>query len=300
MIGIVGAGAFGTALARVAAGPVTLWSRNPHHPAMLPLHVQVTQDLRRLDGADAVLLCIPMQALAGFLPAAGLDGQRLVACCKGLDLSTLQGASGVIAVTCPAAVPAVLTGPGFAADIAEGLPTALTLACRDDDIGQALQSRLSTQTLRLYRTTDVTGAELGGALKNVIAIAAGVVIGAGLGESARAALMTRGFAEMQRLALTIGARTETLGGLAGMGDLILTCTSDKSRNFSFGRGLGSGNRAPTAATVEGIATARAARDLALRTGIDMPVTQTVADLLDDRIGIADAVRQLLNRPLKQE
>jgi glycerol-3-phosphate dehydrogenase (NAD(P)+) len=300
MIGIVGGGAFGTALARVLQGPVAVWARNPQQLSSLPPHVLVTHDLRDLDGADAVLLCIPMQALAGFLSGAGLKGRRLVACCKGIDLSTLQGASGVIAAFCPKAVPAILTGPGFAADIAAGLPTALTLACRDDDVGQGLQSLISTRTLRLYRTNDVTGAELGGALKNVMAIAAGVVIGAGLGESARAALMTRGFAEMQRLALALGARAETLGGLAGMGDLILTCTSDTSRNFSFGRGLGSGHSAAAVATVEGIATARAARNLALRMGIEMPVTQIIVDLLDDRIAIADGVQQLLNRPLKQE
>lgn len=298
MIGIAGAGAFGTALAAVLPGPVVLWAREAGRVLPLP-GVRVTSDLAELRAADAVLLCVPMQALSAFLAGAGLDGQRLVACCKGIDLATLRGPSAVIAAACPVAVPAVLTGPSFAADIAAGLPTALTLACADDTVGAQLQTLLSGATLRLYRTTDVTGAELGGALKNVIAIAAGMVMGAGLGQSARAALMTRGCAEIQRLALALGARAETLGGLSGLGDLVLTCTSAQSRNFCHGQALGAA-RVPEAATVEGIATARAARDLAAQLRLDMPITRTVADVLDARLSIAQAVQGLLNRPLKQE
>jgi len=300
MIGIAGAGAFGTALALALPGPVVLWARDVARVRALPPRVRLTPDLRDLDGAQAVLLCMPMQALAGFLAGAGLDGQRLVACCKGIDLATLQGASSLIAAACPASIPVVLTGPSFATDIAAGLPTALTLACRDEATGRDLQGLLSNATLRLYRTTDVTGAELGGALKNVIAIAAGVVMGAGLGQSARAALMTRGFAEMQRLALALGARAETLAGLSGFGDLVLTCTSAQSRNFRHGQAMGAGHSPDATATVEGVATARAARDLAARLGVDMPITETVAALLDDRLSIAQAVQSLLNRPLKQE
>lgn len=300
MIGIAGAGAFGSALALALPGPVTLWARDVTRVRSFPARIRLTDDLADLNGAQAILLCVPMQALAGVLARASLDGQTLVACCKGIDLVTLQGASSLIASACPASVPAVLTGPGFAADIAAGLPTALTLACADPVVGAGLQDLLSTRSLRLYRTTDVIGAELGGALKNVIAIAAGVVIGAGLGQSARAALMTRGFAEMQRLALALGAQAETLGGLSGLGDLVLTCTSTQSRNFCFGQALGAGQPQDPAATVEGIATARAARALAARIGVDMPVTETVAALLDQTISIAQATQNLLSRPLKQE
>ena len=232
MIGIVGAGAFGTALA-VALGregrPVTLWARDAAHVAEMartrtnaarlpgvefPEAIAVTSEIEHLKGAEAVLLSLPMQALRGFLhenPA--LNGQSLVACCKGVDLLTLNGPTALIAAACPQSVTAILTGPSFAADIARGLPTALTLASAT---GEALQHLLSTPTLRIYRTTDVIGAELGGALKNVIAIAAGVVMGAGLGDSARAALMTRGYAEMVRLAQALGARAETLAGLSGL------------------------------------------------------------------------------------
>ena len=177
----------------------------------------------------------------------------------------------------------VLTGPSFAADIARGLPTALTLAC-DDAQASALQELLSTATLRLYRTDDIIGAELGGALKNVIAIAAGVVVGAGLGESARAALVTRGYAEMQRFALALGARAETLAGLSGLGDLILTCTSPQSRNYAHGIALGAG-KVPPQATVEGVATARAVVRIALEKRIEMPVSSMVARLVAGEIAV---------------
>ena len=249
-----------------------------------------------------MLLAVPAQALRGVLAgmSARLDGRVLVACCKGVDLATLEGPATLIAAACPAATVAVLTGPSFAADIARGLPTALTLACADAAAGVALQHRLSTPVLRLYRTTDVTGAELGGALKNVIAIAAGVVIGAGLGDSARAALMTRGYAEMTRMALALGARAETLAGLSGFGDLVLTCTSAQSRNFRFGQTLGRGEPFDPSVTVEGVATARAVSVLAGRRGLDMPITAMVAALLDRRLTIAEAVAALLSRPLKQE
>jgi glycerol-3-phosphate dehydrogenase (NAD(P)+) len=182
-------------------------------------------------------------------------------------------------------------------DIARGLPTALTLATTD---GAVLQELLSTQTLRIYRTDDVVGAELGGALKNVIAIAAGVVIGAGLGDSARAALMTRGYAEMVRLAETLGARPETLAGLSGLGDLVLTCTSPQSRNFRFGHALGAGESFDAKITVEGVSTARAVVKLAASRGLDMPVTAMVNALALGKIALNDAIGQLMSRPLKQE
>jgi glycerol-3-phosphate dehydrogenase (NAD(P)+) len=222
----------------------------------------------------------------------------LVACCKGIDLATLRGPLALIEARRPAAQVAVLTGPSFAADIARGLPTALTLATAGE--GKALQDLLSTPTLRLYRTDDVRGAELGGALKNVIAIAAGTVIGAGLGDSARAALMTRGYAEMVRLAMALGARAETLAGLSGLGDLVLTCTSTQSRNFRYGVALGKGEGFDPAVTVEGVATAHAVRQLAGGLGVDMPVTAMVDALALGQITLNDAIGQLMLRPLKQE
>ena len=196
--------------------------------------------------------------------------------------------------------PSVLTGPSFAADIARGLPTALPLACADDSVGFALLQAIATSALRLYLTNDTVGAELGGALKNVIAIAAGIVIGAGLGDSARAALMTRGFAEMTRLAQSRGARPETLAGLSGFGDLVLTCTSDQSRNFRYGRALGRGDAFDPAVTVEGAATARALVRIAADQGLDLPIAAMVAGLIDRRISVDEAVAALMARPLKKE
>lgn len=317
MIGVVGAGAFGTALAVALARDgraVRLWARDAGHVAQmretgrndarlpgvdLPRNVSVTAEIADLAGAQAVLLSLPMQALQGFLASHGapLNGLPLIACCKGLDLATLRGPTAVIAHACPDSPAAILTGPSFAADIARGLPTALTLAGGDE----ALQHLLSTPTLRLYRTSDVTGAELGGALKNVIAIAAGIVIGAGLGESARAALMTRGYAEMVRFGVALGAREQTLAGLSGLGDLVLTCTSAQSRNFAHGLALGRGV-APAAATVEGVATAQAVVQQALRFGMvaSMPVAAMVAAVTTGKISVEQAVQTLMSRPLKEE
>lgn len=317
-IGILGAGAFGTALAVALArnGTVTLWARDPKQVAEmqasrannrrlpgvdLPENVSVTAEISDV-GGDVLLLAVPMQQMAGFLAAHGaaFAGRALIACSKGIDLGTGFGPSALIARTCPDAMPALLTGPSFAADIARALPTALTLACADDAAGEAMQAQLSTPVLRLYRTTDMTGAELGGALKNVIAIAAGVVIGSGLGDSARAALMTRGFAEMSRFAVARGARPETLAGLSGLGDLVLTCTSQQSRNFRFGQALGAATGFDANTTVEGIATAKAVSNLARTAGIEMPVADMVAALVEQKITVAEATRALLSRPLKQE
>ncbi|MES2433163.1 MAG: NAD(P)H-dependent glycerol-3-phosphate dehydrogenase [Pseudomonadota bacterium] len=316
MIGIVGAGAFGTALA-VALGregrEVRLWARDAAHIAeiaragsnetrlpgvKLPKTVTVTAEIGDLSGSEVVLLSLPMQALRSFLVAnPSLNGQPLVACCKGIDLTSLKGPTALIEAACPDSAFAILTGPSFAADIARGLPTALTLACAE---GEALQHLLSTPTLRLYRTTDVIGAELGGALKNVIAIAAGIVMGAGLGDSARAALMTRGYAEMTRLALALGGRAETLAGLSGFGDLVLTCTSAQSRNFRFGQALGAGEVFDPNVTVEGAATAKAVSNMAETMQIDMPITSMIAALINQNITLPQAISALLSRPLKQE
>lgn len=318
MIGILGAGAFGTALA-VALGksgrPIRLWARDAEQvrsmqqtrrnaralPGVdLPEAVSVHAEIAEIAQGDALLICVPMQALGAVLDAHPETGESspLVACSKGVDLTSLRGPVALIRDRRPGATAAILTGPSFASDIARGLPTALTLAATDR--GAELQELLSTPTLRLYRTDDIIGAELGGALKNVVAIAAGVVIGAGLGDSARAALMTRGYAEMLRLAAALGARPETLAGLSGLGDLVLTCTSPQSRNFRFGAALGRGDAFDPAVTVEGIATARAVLRLAGGLGIEMPVTAMVDALASGRIALNDAIARLMSRPLKQE
>jgi len=317
-IAVLGAGSFGTALAVAlsrAGKPVTLWGRDSARidemrqtrrnearlPGVaLPDGLTLTHDLTEVT-ARIVLLAMPTQTLAGFLAGSGpaLDARMLVACCKGIDLTSLEGPTGVIARLCPDAVPSVLTGPSFAADIARGLPTALTLACADDGFGTQLQEALGTDTLRLYRTTDTIGAELGGALKNVIAIACGAAIAAGLGDSARAALMTRGYAEMQRLAAHLGAKPATLAGLSGFGDLALTCTSALSRNFRFGQSLVSGDAMP-GQTVEGATTAGAALALAQSAGIDMPITAVVTALVAGEMDVTQAMQALLNRPQTTE
>ncbi|WP_372891840.1 NAD(P)H-dependent glycerol-3-phosphate dehydrogenase [Rhodosalinus sp.] len=316
-VGVLGAGAFGTALAIVLAGagrPVTLWAREgaaamqtarenarrlPGPP--FPEALTATGDLAEAAAAETLLLAVPMQRLRALAEgnAARLGDRPLVACCKGVELGTTLGPAGVLAEVLPDAPRAVLTGPSFAADIAAGLPTALTLACADADLGARLQAQLSTPTLRLYRTEDVTGAELGGGLKNVIAIACGAAMGAGLGESARAALMTRGFAEMNRMAQALGAEPTTLAGLSGFGDLVLTCTSEGSRNYRFGLALGRGTEA-AAETVEGAPTARAVAERARRLGVEMPITEAVVAVLDGRMALRAAMDALLARPLREE
>ncbi|MFN0116458.1 MAG: NAD(P)H-dependent glycerol-3-phosphate dehydrogenase [Paracoccaceae bacterium] len=317
-IGVLGAGAFGTALA-IALGragrEVVLWARDPEcaaelargrrnlrylPDARLPESVSVTAEIGKA-AAPVLLLAVPMTALPGLLSHLPEPGDHaLVACAKGIDLTSGLGPSGLIARAHPGAVAAVLSGPSFAADIARGMPTALTLACRDDARGANLQRLLSTPDLRVYRSTDVAGVELGGALKNVIAIASGVVVGAGFGDSARAALVTRGFAEMTRLAIALGARAETLSGLSGLGDLILTATSPQSRNFRYGLAIGSGTAPDAGLTVEGVATARAALEVARTHGVALPVTGAVAGLIDGRLALGEAVAALMARPLTTE
>jgi glycerol-3-phosphate dehydrogenase (NAD(P)+) len=314
-IGILGAGAFGTALAVALArggrkvnlvGRDATLARDRASPRLpgVRLHAGITlgTEPALLGACEAVLLTVPMQTLAEAVTRhrKAFGQAPLVACCKGVDLGTLLGPTAVIAGAAPDAIRAVLTGPSFAADIAQGLPTALTLACEDPAAGETLQHLLSVPTLRLYRTTDTTGAELGGAIKNVVAIAAGAAIGAGLGDSARAALMTRGYAEMSRLALVLGARPETLAGLSGLGDLVLTCTSGQSRNFRYGHAMGRGEAFGDGVTVEGIATAIAVARLARERGIEMPITETVAALAEGRLTIGGAMDALLARPLKEE
>ncbi|MFD1511572.1 NAD(P)H-dependent glycerol-3-phosphate dehydrogenase [Lacimonas salitolerans] len=319
MICVAGAGAFGTALAisLAANGPVILWTHDADHATAmrearenarrlpgiaLPEGITITADFDTLPVEIPVLLAVPMQQLRGMVEthAEALRGHPLIACCKGIELSTGNGPTAILSETLPGATTAILTGPSFAADIARGLPTALTLACADAAIGRHLQQALTTPNLRLYRSTDTTGAELGGALKNVIAIGAGAVMGAGLGASARAALMTRGNAEIARLATALGAQAETLSGLSGFGDLVLTCTSDASRNYRFGHALGAGTPFDPTITVEGAATARAALDRAQAMGLDLPVTAAVVALLDRPDSLPQVMETLLSRPLKEE
>ena len=318
-VSVLGSGAFGTALAISLAGngPVTLWSRSveqadrmqqtrrnatrlPDVP--LPRAISVTSDITQAVESDILLLAVPMQKLRGALQdrAPALAGKTLVACCKGIELTSGLGPVSVIRQVVPESRPALLTGPSFADDIARGLPTALTLACADGALGETLQADLTTANLRLYRTTDIIGAELGGALKNVMAIACGAAIGAGLGDSARAALMTRGFAEMQRFATMRGAQVETLMGLSGLGDLVLTCSSDLSRNYRFGLSLGLNQPFDSSTTVEGVATARAMADIAKTERFDMPISTTVAELSHGAYSVTEAIQTLLNRPLKEE
>lgn len=319
MIGVMGAGAFGTALAvslALAGREVILWARdaeavarmrdtgeNPRLPGVtLPENLTVTADIGSIKGDYPVLLAVPMQKMRDAIRAhAGvLDARPLVACCKGIELSTGLGPSEVLAQELPGATAALLTGPSFAADIARGLPTALTLACADGPCAEELQRQLSAPALRLYRTEDVTGAETGGAMKNVIAIACGAAIGAGYGESARAAVMTRGYAEMVRLAVARGAQEGTLAGLSGFGDLALTCTSTQSRNYRFGLAIGEGQSFDPSVTVEGAATARAVEEASKALGVEMPITQVVVALIDGKVDMETALGMLLSRPLKEE
>ncbi len=316
-IAVIGAGAFGTALAMTQAargGPVVLWGRDGARmqdiqttrentrnlPGVtLPPHVTATSDLSKISEARIVLLSIPTQSLHRFLTdhRAALQHTTLVACCKGIARGTGLLPTQIIQDVLPDAGTAVLTGPSFAADIGRGKPTALTLATALPN-GSALQEQLSTPALRLYLSDDPVGAQLGGALKNVIALAAGMVIGADLGESARAALMTRGFAEIVRLAAAQGAHPETLWGLSGFGDLILTCSSEKSRNFSHGIRFAQGQADPQTQTIEGVMTAHAVSEQNME--MDLPVIHMVSRLLKKQISVNDALEQLLQRPLKSE
>ncbi|WP_299281433.1 NAD(P)H-dependent glycerol-3-phosphate dehydrogenase [uncultured Tateyamaria sp.] len=311
-VAVIGAGAFGTALAVALDQPVTLWARDTNHAQQIrdtrrndrrlpgvevPGHVAITPNIETILNHDILILTIPMQQVRQFITGLDISAHTIVAACKGIEVATGVGSSTILS---EARHVAVLTGPSFAHDIAAGLPTALTLACKDLDVAANIQTQLSTPALRLYRTADVIGAELGGALKNVIAIGCGAVMGAGLGNSARAALMTRGFAEMQRVAARMGAQAETLMGLSGLGDVTLTCNSDQSRNYRLGLALGAGTDFDDSITVEGAGTARALRSLANRHELDLPICDTIADLVDHKLDISGAMHQLLARPLKEE
>lgn len=310
-IGVFGAGAFGTALAMTWATQhdVTLWGRSLTQgqrdivklPGVtLPEGLKTTSDLDTAKATDIWVLAPAMSGLTDVIQRLIPHQTPMVLCCKGFDPETHAGPVSLAQSLAPETPIALLTGPSFAVDLAAGKPTALTLACADISTGHHLQSTLSTDTLRLYSTTDVIGAELGGALKNVLAIAAGITMGAGLGPSARAALITRGFAEMQRMARVLGAQDDTLHGLSGLGDLMLTATSAESRNLRFGQALGAGDTWDSFVTVEGHKTALAMDSLAQSQGLELPITQTVAALLRNELAVSTAITRLMARPLKDE
>jgi glycerol-3-phosphate dehydrogenase (NAD(P)+) len=321
-IGVIGGGAWGTALAQVAAAdgqPVILWAReaevvesiNARHVNDLFLSsvrlsdsIVATDDLDALRDADALLVVAPAQHVRAVLDGQDFGAKPLVLCAKGIEAGSRLLVGEVARQVQPAAPIAVLSGPTFAHEVAAGLPTAVTLACDDADLGAALAERLASTTFRTYASDDVIGAEIGGAVKNVLAIGCGVVEGAGLGQNARAALIARGFAEMTRFGLARGARAETMAGLSGLGDLVLTCSSTSSRNFSLGVGLGEGRSAKELLSdrrtvAEGAFTAPVLREAAAEAGVDMPVTEAVCALLEGA-PVGDVIGALLSRPLRDE
>jgi glycerol-3-phosphate dehydrogenase (NAD(P)+) len=320
-ISVLGGGAWGTALALTCARAgrdVTLWEHDAANAesleqkreskflpgVKLDSKIKVTRDLKAAAAADAILLVVPAQVVRSVIGA--LDARAdtpIIACAKGIERGTHKFMSEIIGECAPKAMPAILSGPSFAADVARGLPTAVTVAAADDSIARALAEALTTGTFRPYHSNDVRGVELGGAAKNVLAIAAGIVAGRALGASAAAALITRGFAELTRFGKAYGAKTETMMGLSGLGDLILTCSTPQSRNFSFGVALGKGEAADAAAhgkLAEGVFTAPVLLEMAREKNIDMPISAAVAAVLAKKLTVDDAIAALLTRPLKAE
>jgi glycerol-3-phosphate dehydrogenase (NAD(P)+) len=325
-LGVIGGGAWGTALAqtlRLAGREVCLWAREPEvvaeinashtNSAFLPnvaldAGIEATLDLARIAVQDAVMMVAPAQhvravadELARHLPA----GKPVVLCAKGLEQATGKLLGAVLAEAIPSATQAVLSGPSFAADVARGLPAALTLATAEPARGEVLATALGSRTLRIYWSSDAVGVQLGGAVKNVLAIAAGIVDGKGLGASAHAALVTRGFAELRRFGEALGARADTLVGLSGLGDLILTCGSTQSRNMSLGRALGLGQTLAAVlggrrSVAEGVWTAAAVARVAGEKGIDMPICLAVNAIVEGRLTVDAAIDALLSRPQRAE
>jgi glycerol-3-phosphate dehydrogenase (NAD(P)+) len=324
--GVIGGGAWGSALAQVCARAgleTVLWAREPdvveavnarHENSLflpgvaLEPEIRATGDFADLADRDLVLAVAPAQhlraALTAFAPHVR-DGLPILLCAKGIEQGTLKLMTEVLAEAVPQAAPAVLSGPSFAGEVARGLPTAVTLACPDEDCARDLAEAIATPTFRPYFATDMIGAEAGGAIKNVLAIACGIVEGRGLGRSAHAALITRGFAELTRMAVALGGRAETVAGLCGLGDLVLTCSSHQSRNMSVGLALGRGETLQAAlagklSVAEGVASAPAVRQLAARLGVDTPICEAVAAILAGEAGVDEAIARLLSRPLREE
>jgi glycerol-3-phosphate dehydrogenase (NAD(P)+) len=322
-ITVVGAGAWGTALANALAGdqrPVTLLTRHRATAekisrlrinaklkgVRLADKVTVTADVAHAADASIVLIATPAQHLRDAVTVLSphlAEGAHVVACAKGIELGSRRFMTEIISEIAPATRPAILSGPSFAADVARGLPTAVTVAAETEPEAAELARQLGSATFRPYHTTDVRGVEIGGAAKNVLAIAVGIVAGKGLGLSAAAALTTRGFAELTRLGRTLGARPETLMGLSGLGDLVLSCSTPQSRNFSFGVALGRGEAVATAAhgtLAEGVSTAPALVQMARLRGVEMPISAAVAAVLAGTMTVDAAIESLLTRPLKAE
>ena len=324
--GVIGGGAWGTALAqtlRLAGRDVVLWAReaetvddiNVRHVNRVYLPgvdldpaLKATTKLSDVAACDAVLMVAPAQHVRGVsceLRPHMRDDQPLVLCAKGLEQASGRLMSDVAGESLPHVTMAVLSGPSFAADVARGLPAALTLACRNEAMGRELAEAIGYKHFRLYWSSDIAGVELGGAVKNVLAIAAGIVDGKGLGASAHAALVTRGFAELRRLGEALGARPETMSGLSGLGDLLLTCGSPQSRNMSLGRALGQGASlrdvmGGRVAVTEGVYTAAAVVALAAKHRLEMPISQAVHAILEGRMPVDEAIAALMQRPFKAE
>jgi glycerol-3-phosphate dehydrogenase (NAD(P)+) len=319
-VAVIGAGAWGTALAALAARAgreVVLCARSPAMAAQiaesrinpklsgmtLASDIDVTDDVARAARADIILIATPAQSLRAAVTALAPHLARatpVIACAKGIERGTHKFMTEVIAEAAPEARPAILSGPSFAEDVARGLPTAVTLAAKEVELASALVQALGSPSFRPYHTSDVRGVEIGGAAKNVLAIAAGIVAGKKLGASAQAALTTRGFSELVRLGRACGARSETMVGLSGLGDLILTCSSPQSRNFALGMALGRGEARPRNKLAEGEFTAPVLIELAAAEDVDMPVSNAVAAILNGAITIDDAIESLLTRPFKAE
>ena len=321
-IAVIGGGAWGTALALTctrAGRSVSLWESDPANAAHLAVHresrflpgvrlddrIALVADLAEAARAQAILLVVPAQAVRAVTKALSpllAPDTPVIVCAKGIERGTQKFMTEVVGECAPGATPAILSGPSFAADVAHGLPTAVTLAAADEALAAALAKAIGSATFRPYRSTDVRGVELGGAAKNVLAIAAGVVTGRGLGASALAALTTRGFAELARFGKAYGAKPETMTGLSGLGDLLLTCSSPQSRNFSFGIELGRGRKPEDihGGLAEGVFTAPVLLAMARERAVDMPIATAVAALLDGTLTVDAAIESLLTRPLKAE
>jgi glycerol-3-phosphate dehydrogenase (NAD(P)+) len=321
-IAVIGAGAWGTALALTcirAGRDITLWEPDPGVAANLAGDrespflpgvriddgVALAANLAEAARAPALLLVVPAQAVRTVATSLGpmiAAGTPVIVCAKGIERGTQKFMTEVVAECAPKATPAILSGPSFAADVARGMPTAVTLAAGDDNLARELARAIGSASFRPYHSTDVRGVEIGGAAKNVLAIAAGIVTGRGLGASAQAALTTRGFAELARFGRAYGAKPETMTGLSGLGDLLLTCSSPQSRNFTFGVNLGRGEKPGEihGGLAEGVFTAPVLLAMARERAVDMPIASAVAALLAGTMSVDQAIESLLTRPLKAE